>query len=154
MAGNKVRLWCIGVGPLVLCWRRRVPWHQPPWILWEVCVHSHLWWSQDILCCSIKSNNFCIHAAAGDVQGEKVCWELLLNMKPPLGPGDWSSWAVLVWCHRCQWCTCCKSCSLQRPLSQTFPELYKWKNLPNHWLQSLSHLYLSQCTAGQPCFYQ
>lgn len=74
-----------------------------PWILWEVCVHSLLWWSQDILCCSIKSNN-CIHAAAEDVQGEKVYWELL-NVKPPLGPGDLSSWAVLVWSQRCQWST-------------------------------------------------
>lgn len=153
MAGNKVRLWWIEEGPLVLCWREGVPWHQLPQIPWEVCVYSLLWWSQDMFCCSIKSNNFCIHAAAEDVQGEKVYRELLLNVKSPLGPGDLSSWAVLVWSHRCQWSTCCKFCSWQCPLSQRFPELHKWEDLPNHWLESLSHLYLLKCAAGQPCFY-
>lgn len=92
-----------------------------------------------MLCCAIKSSNFCIHAAAEDVQGEKVYWEFLLNVKPPLGPGDLSSWAVLVLTHRCQWSTCCKFCSLDYPVSQIFPELHKWKDLPNHWLESPSH---------------
>ena len=90
-----MRLRWIKERSLVLCWRKGVPLHQVLVIPWEVCVHTLLWWSRCVLCCTIKSNIFCIHAAVGDGQGVKVYWDLLLNMKLPLPGQEGRGWRRL-----------------------------------------------------------
>lgn len=72
-----------------------------------------LWWSWCMLCCTIKSSVFCIHAAVGSGQGGKVYWELLLNSyhfqarKAEGGEGsvEVSAPSGCYRGHRCTWST-------------------------------------------------
>lgn len=55
--------------------------------------------------------------------------------------GDLGSCAVLTRSYRHQWST------FQCPLSQILPELYKWKDLTNHWLEiSSNYVPLTMCS--------